>query len=250
MGTVQDGDEGDRQSVRIPPATNPSTPELVRAVRLYMSQAERILAHPLAGVDATFTVKVEVDPATGASEPYDVELSNVPAESWEYLATLVRTVIFLESEPTSLKKLTGRMEREHPPLRGSLKPIRSEFERWKRQVFFGVTISVNEVSPPTGLLTPQGQTRRVTGFQTGEAYALTSDAMPEGMVADWELANTYLNTRLWHADAEKYARYEDYSPTVWEVLAKAAELRTLQSVQYVRWLTKYIRHARMNGYDF
>lgn len=94
-----------------------SSDDLKTAVTTFMERADKIVAHPLAGTQSTIKIVVAKDPESG-TESAKLDRNLLPEEQWVYLATLMRSVIYLEQDSISFNVLTNRIEREHEELRG------------------------------------------------------------------------------------------------------------------------------------
>lgn len=215
-----------------------------------MDRAGRVLEHPLAGITPRLAVRVEHDPETGANIPYELVGSTTSRDSWEYLATLLRPIIFLENDSISVGRFTGLLEREHPPLRGSLKPFRKSFREWRDNVNFSMERTMVLGAPPLPETTPGGREQQFSGFKMGKPYRLSRSDLLDGRQSDWDLALKFLNTWLWHADTKTAAEFGNDPPEVLLMMSHAAEIRAISSVRLVRWLADYVEGCRSVGYDF
>src|SRR5437868_2468145 len=97
-----------------------SSAELKTRVGNFMRRADAILAHPLAQSNPMLSMTMSVDVTSGEVVSASLDHKNVPVSDLVYVATLMRPIIYLQDDPISLCKLTGRIEHEHPGFRGKL----------------------------------------------------------------------------------------------------------------------------------
>lgn len=221
----------------------PSSAGLQARVANFMTRADKIVAHPLAGERPTWNLMLWFSKTSGNLAKIDFDLANLDESSWAYLATLMRPVVFLQEDSTSIESVTVAIEREHPSVRGgSLKGLRRGLSAWHKQVHVAL-LPMGEADVPL----PEGETR-VDALWTG-AVGTAPVEVSDG-TSDAVMANVFLNGCLWHGDADKATRYEEASPFMKNYMAKCAEMRTLDGVRFVDGLRQWILDARADGRDF
>lgn len=224
-------------------ACGPSSEKLRTDVGSFLWRAERIEAHPLAGVQSTVKVNVRVDFKTGEmTGQFDHNL--LDENGINSLATLMRSIIFVEQDSISLNVLTKAIEREHVLLRGHLREARTKFEAWKKHIYVGA----EEIGTPA-LVVPEGRTA-IQHIRMGPPGVLPSGVSLEALTSDYEYANAYLNACVWHSDSDKAKDYLAASDHMKGHYAKCAEIRTLEAVDIVLSLRDWILGARAAGHDF
>ena len=200
-----------------------STPELQLAVSRFMSRAEDVLGHPLAGTTSNILLTLKADPATGKVVGADFEPNLQDKNSWGFLATMLRPLIFLTNDDGSVGRLMNLMKRDHPLLRGhGLEEIKKGISSWRKQPIIAVQdfgpVEKAEGEPAQG---------NVTTLWTGKPGTRPESFDVDQLTPDFELADVYFNGRMWHADAEKVDEFERASPGMQKLMAKCAEVRTL-----------------------
>lgn len=222
---------------------NESSDDLKTAVATFMDRADKIVAHPLAGAQSTFQIIVTKDEESG-NETVKLDRNVLPEEQWVYLATLMRSVIFLEQDPISFNVLTKLIEREHEGLRGRLKRGRDGLKAWKKHAFI-YSGRIGKAAVPF----PEGQTA-VAQIKVGPPGASPSGIDLERLSPDYEYANAYLNAQVWHSDNDKARLYQAASPDQKEHYRKCAEIRVISAINIVAQLRQWILDARADGWDF
>lgn len=231
-------------TTRAAPACGPSTTELKTNIANFMERAERIVAHPLGAAESTFRVTMQLNHKTGDFTAVGFEEPLRPREEWLVLAFDLRPIIFLEDDPVSFNKLTGRIEYEHVPLRGHLKRHRDELKAWKKYVYIAAEpIGTPASEPPTPMLLPN----QMLEIAPGGGFQSSVDISK--MSTDYEYANAYLNAMGWHSDNDKTQAYQTARPEIQVHYAKCAELRVIASTAHVRNLRQWILDARDDGHD-
>jgi hypothetical protein len=208
-----------------------------------MERADEVLAAPIAHESGAIRLKFLLDPGTGAFIGADFDHNNLPKESWAYVASVLRPVIFLTNDMISIPILTSEIEREHLALRGALKPLRADLERWRKHLYVG-----HEVLGPAENPLPEGKTR-VTAVWIGPANTTPEGVDVSGAVGDAYYANVFFNGCLWHSDDAKAAEYQQASPHLQAHIRKCAEIRTLSAIPFVATLSAWIIRQRSVGYD-
>lgn len=246
-------DESDTQStgalgsvglVTEPVQQTESSAELQLRVARFMSRAEEILEHPLAGKTSDFTVTLKANPETGQVVGADFDTNLQERNSWGHLATMLRPLIFLTNDDGSVGRLMSLIKRDHPRLREhGLEKLQQGIGDWRKQPI----IAIQDLGPidESGAEPVRGNVRSLWSGVTG--------SQPEGLnidqlTPDFELAEIYFYGRMWHADAEKVDQFEQASPGMKALMAKCAEIRTLSAVQWVRYLHQWIVDARAAGW--
>jgi hypothetical protein len=235
--------ETDRQptiTVRVPPPANGSTTDLSTASRSFTVFASEVASHPLALTNPTMTVRVRHDLATGKAEPITVDWENAPKDSWVYLATRLRPLMFNQSDPTYMPRLVNRIEKEHLPLRGVLTPYRELFRDWDA--------ARNLLVSKEGTLPADFPADGTGTIRLGPTGALPPDLADVAWVDDKELADIVFNGHLWHSDTGKARVFLDASDLEKATMMKAAELRTISAVPAVLKLAQFLEFARSVGY--
>jgi hypothetical protein len=223
-----------------------SSSDSLRAdVSHFLERADEIVAHPLAHTEIQLSFSRELDPATKELVRLGFGLNNLPKESWAYLATLMRPIVFNKNDSLSFARLTSNIGREHAPLASSLKAGRTTFAEWERHHFMGL-----DVLPAGQVSGPQRDTPTVTRMWMGPVDTFPPDLDLSETVWDYEFADVFFNGCLWHSDREKAARYEAASPVLRQHILKCAEIRTLSAVKFVGSLRQFVIDARADGYDF
>ena len=225
-------------------ACGPSSPELKANVANFIERAEQIASDPLAGQDPTFKVEFSLDPRTGEIGASGFDMQVRPASDWLAMASLMRPIIFLETDGVSIPKLTTQIEREHVPLRGRLKQARTGLAAWKRHAF---VYAGNLDRAPTPL--PAGEVQ-IQQVRIGPPGASPSGVPLDGLATDYEYADIYLNANVWHADAAKSLEYQAASEFMKQQYRKCAEIRILSAAkEIIPPLHRWILDARAAGHD-
>lgn len=219
-----------------------SSDDLKTAVANFMTRADKIVAHPLAGTQSTIKVQVAEDPESG-NQTVKLDRNLLPEEQWVYLATLMRSVIFLEQDSISFNVLTNRIEREHEELRGRLKRGRDGLKAWKKHVFI-YSGQMGRAEVPL----PEGQTA-IQQINFGPPGVSPSGVDLGQLSPDYEYANAYLNAQVWHSDNLKARAYQAASADQKEHYQKCAEIRIISAIDIVAQLRQWILEARADGWD-
>jgi hypothetical protein len=220
-----------------------SSPELTIRVANFMSRAEEILDHPLAGTVSTVRLTLKVDTKTGQVVRADLDNNLLDKASWGYLATLLRPLIFLRNDQGSVGRLMNLINRDHPRLRESgLDKIQKGLNDWRTQPIIGVQ-DLGPIEQAESM--PEGSVTRVW---SGPPGTLPDDVAWSQLTADYKFAALYFNGRLWHADSDKVNAFDKATREIQAVMAKCAEVRTLSAVQWVRHLHQWILDARAAGW--
>ncbi|MBA3020438.1 hypothetical protein [Propionicimonas sp.] len=229
--------------VRITDRTGESTPELKNRVRRFVELAEQVEAHRLTGSSPGFmNFTLEADLDTGTTIGGLVTVTPDDPDLWELLATRERTLVFVEDEPLHLTKVAAAIGREHPGLREATKLLGQLYREWKSKPRFLVQKFPN--AAPPGL--PDGS---LLSLHVGPP-TITSEIDLTSMTSDLELANLYLNSRLWHADEDKSQEWDSMTEMEKATCRKAAEGRAISGAGLVISALRLIRLLRQNGYDF
>ncbi|MDO3397508.1 hypothetical protein QWJ41_17410 [Nocardioides sp. SOB44] len=221
---------------------NKSSDDLKTAVATFMDRADKIVAHPLAGTHSTIKIVVTQDPESG-TETAKLDRNLLPEEQWVYLATLMRSVIFLEQESISFNVLTNRIEREHEELRGRLKAGREGLKAWKKHVFVYSGL-IGEAKVPL----PEGKTA-IQQVNFGPPGVSPSGVDLEMLSPDYEYADAYLNAQVWHSDNAKARMYQAAGEDQKQHYRKCAEIRVISAIDIVAQLRQWILDARTDGWD-
>lgn len=223
------------------PRANDSPADLRTASRSFTMAASEISTHPLALTNPTMSVQVRHDPKTGKAEPINIDWQNAPKDSWAYLATRLRPLMFNQSDPTYMPKLINRTEKEHPPLRGVLTPYRELFRDWDG--------AQNLLVSKEGTLPADFPADGTGTIRLGPTGALPPDLADVAWVDDKDLADIVFNGHLWHSDTGKARVFLDASDLEKATMMKAAELRTISAVPAVLKFAQFLEFARSVGYD-
>lgn len=221
-----------------------SSAELQLSVARFMSRAEEILEHPLAGKVSDVTITLRADKATGQVVGADFDPKLQDKNSWGHLATQLRPLIFLTNDDGSVGRLMNLINRDHPPLRQhGLEKLKKGISEWRKQPIIAVqdfgSIEGSEAQPANG---------NVGALWSGEPGTQPEGLKLDQFTPDFELAEVYFYGRMWHADAGKVDQFEQASPGMKALMAKCAEVRTLSAVQWVRYLHQWIVDAREAGW--
>lgn len=223
----------------------PSSDKLKTNVANFMRRADKIVDHPLAGKNPTFTIQVTFDPETNAITKADLDLDNLDESGWVYLAVLMRPIMFLEQDPIAFRKVANDLSFEHRELAPMLKVAKAEFESWKSEMMFGVQ-HLGKAKDPL----PEGETALVS-LATGPVGTLPEGVSKSDFTPDYELADIYLNACVWHSDNDKAQKFFDASAMIQANYAKCAEIRTLSAIRLITQLRQFILDAREHdGFDF
>lgn len=222
---------------------NKSSDDLKTSVATFMDRADEIVAHPLADTQSTFKILFTKDPEDGTwTAAHDRNL--LPEEQWGWLATRMRSVIFLEQESISFNVLTKRIEKEHEELRGSLKAGRERLKAWKKHVFV-YSGAIGKAEVPL----PEGKTA-IQQVKFGPPGASPSGVDLGTLSPDYEYADAYLNSQVWHSDTTKARQYQAASADRKQHYRKCAEIRVITAIGIVAQLRQWILDARTDGWDF
>lgn len=202
-----------------------------------MSRAEAILTHPLARTEVQFKLLI-TESKTGQVTKVEIEPSTMPEEALIYLATKMRPIIFLDQDPISLSKLTSTIEREHPAIRGTLKPLRSSLETWKKQIYFAMT------------MVDADDDKNREQVWVGPAGTVPEWFDPSETATDFYYANVYFNSEVWHGDTNKALEYQAATPIMQAHIVRCAEARTIGAIHHISRLYEWILQAREVGADF
>lgn len=223
----------------------PSSADLKTAITSFLQRANDVDQHPLGHSQSTINVRMRLDLKTGMIQPVGYDSNMLPKFDVMSLATVMRPIIWLETEPISYNVLTKRIEREHAELRGRLKLGRTRFAAWKKHVFaYGAPLDLSPPPPP-----PADQDGPVRGH-IGPPGVIPSGTSPDDVSTDYQYADAYLNACVWHSDNDKAALYHQANDFMKEHYQKCAELRTLSAAEIVLSLRQWILDARADGHDF
>ncbi|QNN53578.1 hypothetical protein [Nocardioides mesophilus] len=224
------------------PRCGPTSAELRTSIASFMQRADEVRAHPLGGKNSTFKVTMSRNVVTGETKPVGLGTNPLPKADWIYLAVLIRPIVFAEQEPISFNVLTKRIEREHIRLRGRLKMVRDGVAAWRKHTFVGPQV--------LGSGEPLEAPQEPESILVALGFGATDDGPKTELSNDYIFAWEYLNANVWHADADKAARYQASSDEIKRHYAKCAEIRTLNATGLVLQLQQWILDARADGHDF
>lgn len=207
-----------------------------------MRRADNILGHPLAEQDSTISIAVTVDVAAGR-QTATLDYNNIPVQDLVYLATAMRPIVYLESEPIYFSRLTSQIEREHAAFRGKLKPYRQAFKSWLTTPIVR-TLTLGEIPQHLWSAEP------IATFTPSDPLVDQADGVEvAGTTSDMHYALLYFYGEHWHSDDAKAAEYAAADAHTREFIAKCAELRTMGAIPYVRTLHRWVTEVRALGMD-
>jgi hypothetical protein len=194
----------------------------------FMERADKLLSHPLADCRAPFKRLMTKRISTGEVS-YELDHNPVDEEPLVYLATIVRPIIFTESEPIYFPALVSAIGHAHPALRPHCHLLSDEFKKWKRQLFVGSRSNV-----PAGHAPIEDWT--MVKVRTAPVGTPLPGDMPDAELIE----DFYFATAEYRAAGElMQAHYR-----------KCAEIRVFSAIQMlVRPLHRYISDAREIGED-
>lgn len=213
----------------------------------FMHLAERVASSPLVGTTPpTLTAAFTFDPDTGAVLGADLTVGDQNPDAWELLLTRERSMVFNETDPVHITKIASAIGKEHGGLRQAAREIRVRYHAWKNSPLFGVR--------RLGPTAPEDLERLTTGNLINMAAYPVGQFPPEvdlgAMTSDFELAQLYVNSQLWHADPEKVAVWNEMPDILKDLARKAAEGRAITGATLVHVVAGFIKSCRDNGYDF
>ncbi len=226
------------------PACGPSSAGLKANVANFLERAERIASDPLAGTDPQFKVRMYLDLRNGEVGARDFDMMTLPEDDWLIMALKMRPIIFTETDDISIPRLTAQIEREHVPLRGSLKQARAGLAAWKKHAFVYAG-NLGGLSAPLS----QGEVREQY-VRVGPPGSPPSGVSVAGLPTDFYYANTYLNSVAWHSDTDKFQEYQAANDRMKLHYRKCAEIRVLSAAKdIIPPLYQWILDARAAGHD-